>query len=113
MVEQKKPDPLSVSIKNVPYRTLRKSVVDRHDWCSIANISDTDWNLGQDFFVAHFTDGYKFVFEVNEERLRLMLSEEQTEEFQKAVSGWTEEDLKLTLETILLFFLRWKEKRLG
>ena len=87
---------ITISIKNVDMTALNKSVEDRHDWCRIEDIGG-DYELG--IYLATFTDDYRFVFEANEDRIRLMLTEEQMG------LATNKEEIQQTLETILRYFL--------
>jgi thiamine monophosphate kinase len=98
MGEEKK-YPLEISLKNVDREALDKDVQDRHDWCGIEFIGG---DLNEDIYLAIFTDDYRLVFEANEDRIRLMLTEDQMNQVKNG--EWSEEDNKNTLNTILRYY---------
>jgi len=69
------------------------------EWCSVDRIGE-DWGYCQNFFVATFTDGYKYLFEVDRVYLKLILSEDQRSD----ANLFSEEEWQSTLESILFYY---------
>ena len=110
MGEKKRVIPLEISLKDVDTEKLRKEVESRRGWCSIECHSG-ELDLG--IFIATFEDDYKFVFEVDEPptRIRLMLTCDQIDRIQ--VGDSYPEEMQQTLNTILRYYLWWKEEEHG
>lgn len=96
---------IQIPLNSIDREILKKNVLGKRNWCSITPIGE-DWGLEQYFYLATFDDGYKCLFEVTEERLRLILSEVQWKEYDL----YSEEEWQDVLESILYWYLEHKEK---
>lgn len=115
-ISEQKIHPFEISLKDVDREALHEEVQSRQDWCEIEYIGG-ELDLG--IFIATFADDYRFVFEVDDPatRIRLMLTCDQIDNIKSEafckVDNTAFEEMQQTLNTILRYYLWWKEEEHG
>jgi hypothetical protein len=94
---------LSIDTACANRKGLAKRVSLCHGWCEITPLGG---EMEEGIFMATFADDARTLFEVNDDKLSVLLTQYQGEVWETQLD---QEEQVAVLEEILEFYLRWKE----